>query len=152
MPDHRTPDGDIEFLFDGDIPPRVPEGCQYELGFIRPETKWMFGNRQRLFLWFRILNPGEWFGRDLYMTCTVVADGKWRPSHKYFQAWVLAAGKRPNRRDRMSTAIFRNKVFRGKVRTVTKTSRQSLRTEEQQYSVIDELVGVLTGGDCQTCA
>lgn len=142
-------DGDIEFPFSSEIPPLVPEG-PYDLGFVRPQTKRMFGG-ERLFLWFRIVTPGEWCGRELYMTCTVAPNGKWTPSHKYYLAWVLATGNRPNRRDRLSTVVFRNKVFRGKVRPVTKTSKQSPRTLEQQYSVVEELVGVLAGGTCQDC-
>ena len=43
-------------------------------------------------------------------------------------------------------------VFRGKVRPVTKTSKQSPRTVEQQYSVVEELVAVLAGGECQDCS
>ncbi|QOJ35220.1 MAG: hypothetical protein HRU82_09780 [Nitrospira sp.] len=138
-------DGDIEFPLNSDIPARVPEG-DYDLVFLKGDKKHMFGGGERSFLWFKIITPGDWMGTQLFMTCTVPLKGKWSPSHKFWLAWVLAAGKRPTRGDRMSTRIFRNKVFRGRVRIVTKTARQTLRTKEQQYSVVDELAAVQAGG------
>jgi hypothetical protein len=45
----------------------------------------------------------------------------------------------------MSTAVFRGKVFRARIRTVLKTAKQTDRTPAQRYSVIDELVERLTG-------
>lgn len=136
-------DRDMEFPLNSDLPARIPEGA-YDLVFWRAEKKYMFGNGERMFLWFEIVTPGDWMGTKLYMTCTVAQKGKWRPSHKYWLAWVLAAGKRPVRGDRMSTKVFRKKVFRSKVRIVTKTAHQTPRTMEQQYSVVDELLAVQT--------
>lgn len=137
-------DGDMEFPLNSDVPPRIPEG-DYELVFLKADKKYMFGSGERMFLWFEIVSPGDWLGTKLYMTCTVAQKGKWRPSHKYWLAWVLAAGKRPVRGDRMSTKVFRKKVFRGKVRTVLKTAHQTLRNLEQQYSVVDQLLTVQAG-------
>lgn len=137
-------DGDMEFPLNFDVPVRVPEGV-YDLVFCKAEKKYMFGNGERMFLWFEIATPGDWLGTKLYMTCTVAQKGKWRPSHKYWLTWVLAAGKRPVRGDRMSTKVFRNKIFRGKVRIVIKTAHQTPRTLEQQYSVVDELLDVQAG-------
>jgi hypothetical protein len=77
------------------------------------------------------------------------ASGQMGPSHKYVLAWVLAAGRQPNRREKMSTGVFRNKVFRDKVRSVTKTATRLQRTPEQQYSVIEQLLEVRTGAGCQ---
>jgi hypothetical protein len=144
-------DGDIEFSFDGGVPPVIPEG-EYEAAFVRADRKRMYGTGERLFLWFRLITPGQWFGIELYVVCTVAAKGKWRPSHKFFQAWILAAGKSPCRNDRMSTKVFRGKVFRVRVRTVTKTAKRDTRTLAQQYSVIDEILAVVAGSGCQGIA
>ena len=54
MGDLRTPDGDIEFSFNAEIPPNVPES-DYELAFIRPETRWMFGKDSAYFYGFKSL-------------------------------------------------------------------------------------------------
>ena len=51
-----------------------------------------------------------------------------------------AFGEQPRRRDRMSTAVFRGKVFRARFRKVLFDYRQRKRTLEQQYSVIDVLL------------
>ena len=45
----------------------------------------------------------------------------------------------------MSTEVFRNKVFRARMRTVTKTANQTVRTPAQQYSVVDDLLEILVG-------
>ncbi len=79
------------------------------------------------------------------MACTVAKRGKWGPSHKYWLCWTLAAGRRPQRRDRMSTTIFRNKVFRARVRTVLHTAQKQVRTAAQRYSLVDCLVEVVVG-------
>jgi hypothetical protein len=150
MSNFGTDDGDIEFPFNSEIPPRVPNG-EYEVSFLRVKRKPMFGN-ERVFLWFKILTPGEWYGRELYMTCKVPPNGRWGTSSKFLLSWVLAAGKNPTRRDRMNTSVFRNKVFRAKIRVVTETWKQAKRTREQEYSVIDELLEVVAGGGCQRCA
>jgi hypothetical protein len=139
--------GDLDFLFNGEIPPRLPEG-EYEVAFVGANKKRMFGSGERMFLWFRIVTLGEWYETELYMTCAVPVTGRdWGPSHKFMQAWMLASGHSPKRRDRMSTTVFRNKLFRAKVRTVTRDARQKLRPPERQYSVIDELLELVAGGE-----
>lgn len=135
--------GDVEFPFDGDIPPAIPDGNHYEVMFIGAERGYIFKS-EKIYLWFKIITPGNWIGQKLYMACAIPEKGKWRPSHKFYLAWVLTAGRRPNRvdRNRMSTKVFRNKVFRARIRTVTRTAKQMIRTTAQQYSVIDELLEV----------
>lgn len=135
---------DIEFPCNANIPPAIPNGDQYELVYLRAEIVHQFG-AGKLFLRFKMLTPGYWVGQDFFMACTVAKSGKWGPSSKYWLAWVLAAGKRPNRGDRMSTAIFKNRVFRARMRIVLKTSKQIDRTPQQQYSVVDELLEVRVG-------
>lgn len=137
---------DLEFPFNSDIPPLVPNG-QYEVFFVRASKRDMWKG-DKLFLWFQIVTAGEWYGQDIYMVCNVAPNGRWTPSCKFYMAWVLAAGTRPNRRDRMSTNVFRNKVFRARVKVVTTTAKRINRTPEQQYSVIEDLLEVCAGSDC----
>ena len=139
---------DVELLCNSDIPPSVQEG-DYEVFFLRAEKRDMW-KREKLFLWFQIATAGQWNGQDLYMACNVARGGRWTPSCKFYLAWVLAAGRRPNRRDRMSTQVFRNKIFRARVKVVTTTAKRDRRTPEQQYSVIDELLELCAGSDCHT--
>lgn len=139
---------DLEFQCNSDIPPLVPTG-EYEVFFLRAVKRDMW-KMDKLFLWFRVATPGQWNGQDIYMACNVARGGRWTPSCKFYMAWVLAAGRRPNRRDRMSTQVFRNKVFRARVKVVTTTAKRVNRTPEQQYSVIDDLLEVCAGSDCHT--
>ena len=138
-------DQDLEFDCDTTIPPLIPEG-KYEMVFLRAEKKRLWGV-EKIFLWFRIIGLGEWCGQQLYMACNGPKNGKWKPSCKYYQAWVLAAGRRPDRFDRMSTKEFRKKVFLGGIRPVTTTSRNRLRSPLSQYSIIDHLRERLTDSE-----
>jgi hypothetical protein len=101
--------------------------------------------RKKLYLWFQLVTPGQWEGREFFMVCNVPANGRWGPSHKFWNAYVLAFGEQPRRRDRMSTAVFRGKVFRARFRKVLFDYRQRKRTLEQQYSVIDVLLEKVAG-------
>jgi len=135
---------DISFPNHNDIPPAIPNGDQYEAVGVRAEQSRQWG-KLKIFLWFQMLTPGEWIGREFFMACNVPPKGKWTASCKFWLAWVLAAGRRPNRADRMSPAIFKGKVFRVRMRTVLKTAKQTHRTPAQQYSVVDELLELLVG-------
>ena len=135
---------ELSFPNNGYIPPAIPNGDQYQIQFLRAERTFQW-NRQIVFLWFRLLTPGDSFGKEFYMTCSIPPNGRWSPSHKYWMVWVLAAGQRPGRKDRLSTSMFKNKVFRARMRVVTKTAKQLQRTPEQRYSVVDELLERLTG-------
>ena len=137
-------DNDLSFPCNADIPPATPNGDHYEVAFIRA-AQVSYRGRQKVYMWFRLLTLGEWHGKEFYMTCNVAPKGRWTPSCKYWQAWVLAVGRRPTRADRMSTAVFKNKVFRVRMRKVLKTANQDDRTPEQQYSVVDQLLQVMVG-------
>ena len=136
--------GDLSFPCNSDIPLAIPNGDHYELVFLRAEQV-SFRGRQKVYLRFLMQTSGEWHGQEFFMACNVAPQGRWTASYKFWQAWVLAAGRRPMRADRMSTAVFRNKVFRVRMRKVLKTSKQTDRTPAQQYSVVDELLEVLVG-------
>lgn len=130
---------DLSFECNPDIPPLVPPG-EYEVGFLRAEKKWLW-KREKLFLWFRIATFGEWHDTGLYMACNIAPNGKWTTGHKFYRAWVVAEKKRkPDRFDRMSTNVFKEKLFKARIRIVEKTSKGTKRIPELQYSVIDELV------------
>lgn len=145
LPDEsKAEEKDLEPTCTSDIPPLIPDGA-YEVVFVRAEEKVLWG-RPKVFLQFRIMEAGAYLGQVLFMAVTFPSHGRFALSSKYLQQWSLAAGKRPGRRDRMSTRIFRNKVFLAKVRTVTQSSDGNDRPLDSQYSVIDKLLKVLTGG------
>jgi len=135
---------DLEFQNNGYIPSAIPDGHSYELIFVRAEQA-SFRTQQKVYLWFRLNTPGEHLGQEFFMVCNVPPKGRWAASCKYWRMWVLAAGRRPARADRLNTAVFKNKVFRGRVRTVRKSANQSDLSPAQQYSVVDELLEVMVG-------
>ncbi len=139
---------DLEFDCQVDGPALVPEGV-YEFGFIRAEQARLW-TQQKVFLWFKIITAGDHVGKRLYFVANVPSKDRMAMSSRYWQAWTLAAGRRPKRRDKLSTSVFRKKVFLGRVRTVKKKvdkdSKHTARAPEQQYSVIDELIQVCAGG------
>ena len=142
---------DIEFPSLAEMPALLPEGV-YEMAFVRAE-KYEFKSwkRWKIFLWFQVVTSGNELGQKLYMGCTAPGKGRVALGSKYWLAWTVAAGRRPERRDRLSTKIFRGKVFLGRVRTVKKKTDKdgyhTARLPEQYYSTIDELIERCTGGD-----
>ncbi|MDR4495056.1 MAG: hypothetical protein R3B74_11655 [Nitrospirales bacterium] len=135
---------DIELSETGEVvlPPLI-QPSRYEVQFLRADKKKFF-RRQKLFLWFQIITPGEFHGNQLYLVCDITSRKKWHSSSKFLQTWVLAVGKKPDRYDRMSTKVFRGKVFLADVVTVTKNARGWERPPALQYSVIRGLVRRLT--------
>jgi hypothetical protein len=140
---HR--DADLDFPCASRSFVRVPECETFQAGFVRAE-RGTVGGRPKVFLFFRIVAPGPHFGTELYMSCTVATAGKWPRSSKFYQSWMLAAGKEPARGDRLSTKVFRGKLFRVRTHTVRRNSLHVIVPEALQYSVIECLLEVTAGG------
>jgi hypothetical protein len=139
----RSDERDIDPSCQVDVAPLIPAG-DYEVGFVRAEEKKMWG-RSRAFLHFRIVETGQHFGLVLFMAVTLPANGRFSLSSKYLQQWALAAGKRPSRLDRLTTRVFRNKIFLGRVRTVTQDHDGKEREPTWHYSVVDCLLELRAG-------
>jgi hypothetical protein len=129
----------------GYIPPLVPDG-DYQVGFVQSE-RGHFENRQRIFLWFQIITPGEQFGMRLYLVCPCPVNGGkvFGLGSKLVAAATVALGQRPKRRDRLSTRLFAGKTFLARTRTVTTDHKGKPRPKEDHYSVLDELLRVEAG-------
>ena len=128
-----------------ETPPLIPEG-EYTAAFLRCDRAKFYG-RERLFLWFRIVTPGEWQGKELYMVCPVPQNKSFGIGSKFYAAWTIAAGRIPKRRYPLSIAVFRKKYFRVLVTTVTTNQNGEKRPIEERYSKIDRLIGVEAGGN-----
>jgi len=142
------PDQDLEFDCDIQIPSLIPGGL-FNVVFQWAEKKYLWGH-EKIFLWFQIIDFGEFQGEELYMACNAPKKpkkGKVVTSQKYYQAWVLAAGRKPDRYDRMSTKVFRGKVFLAKVRAVTTNAKNLPRPLLLQYSIIDDLLDRITNSE-----
>ncbi len=146
----QTTHPDLEFDCDGESYPLIPEG-KYEVVFLRAEKKWLYSG-EKVFLWFQIASLGEFQGKELFMACNAPRKGKKGRvpiSSKFYQSWILAVGKRPDRFDRMGTKVFRGKVFLAQVRTVKKNVQGVTHSFLSQYSKIDTLLERLTDSEME---
>ena len=142
-------DKDVEIVCNSDRPVLIPEGM-YEMGFVRAEEKaHLWGSRRKIFLHFKVIQQGEHVGKPLFMSANLPSNGRFSISSKFLQQWCLAAGKSPNRHDRLSTSVFRGKVFLGLVRTVKdfvdSSGKMQKRDPTSFYSVVDHLLEVVAG-------
>ncbi len=126
-----------------DVSPLIPDG-NYEVVFHRAEEKRLWG-KTRLFLHFRVSQQGEHVGKDLFMSAVMPTNGRFSISSKYIAQWSLAAGIRPSRLDRLSTKVFRGKLFLARVRTVISGHDGKERAPSWHYSIIDTLLEVRAG-------
>ncbi len=121
------------------LPPRLPDG-EYQVEFLRHEerTQW---KAKKLLLYFQIAAFSEFHEVELFMSCQL-PQKKWGIGSKFIRAWALATGRLPNRLDRVSTNVFRGKIFTAAVRTVTKDCAQKDIPAAAQYSVISHLISL----------
>lgn len=136
--------GDLDVGIAVGAPPLLTEGDFYVVGFLGAE-RGTFCGAGRIFLWFRIIQPIEGAGKELYLCCPIPDTGKFGIGSKFVDAWRIAAGKWPARRDRLSTKVFRGQYFRAAVRTVMRSQHGEERPAAQHYSKIERLIERQTG-------
>ena len=86
-------------------------------------------------------------GTRLSMWCRLGPGGHIPSKSKWARMWCLVAGRRPTRSERrMTTAILRGKLLRVAVRTVIVDDQQRPLAPVNQYSIIDHILAVETGG------
>ena len=129
--------------------PLIPPGM-YEAYFDRWQTAALYGGKsKKLILWFALADPGVMgirLARYYNVTALKGKPGdfghfKVGPKSHFARDYCRLIGN-PRRLDRLSVSRFQNKVFRVKVRTVTKGADQASIAECLQYSVIGELLGL----------
>ena len=145
---HRTQqkkDEDLEFEAEfSPLPPLIKPG-KYEVEYIRSEQVYLF-KKHKIILWFRICQLGtEYHGLELYLVCSKYK--KFPPSSKFYKAWMIATGRKPERRDRINTKVFREKIFLANVRTVSSSYKGTAHPDNQRYSIIDELISIAAGSN-----
>ena len=108
-----------------------------------------WGGRKSIYLKFKIYG-GEFDGAELFMVCTYGIKSKMSYRHKYYQQFSIANGGPPGRGRRLSPSIFKNKMYRVLVRdTDRKFPNQRSMPQFLQYSVVDTILELLTGGPTQ---
>jgi len=128
-----------------DFTARIPEG-RYDATCYKFETGVSFGGVRKIYIKFRIYG-GDFDGVDLFMVCTYPKT-KIRPRFKYYTQWILATGRHPSKRERLSPKVFLNKMYRVIVRdTDPKFPDGKSKPDIFKHSIIDSLIEVLAGKD-----
>ena len=135
-------DHDVTITWEGDVPPLLPPDGSYEGIFLRATEARFMGSQQKIYLWFRLTWPLAVLNEVVFKAYNKPARHKRAISSHFYRDWVLANGDPPKRGDRMSTRVFKGKIFKLRLRTVATNARQEQLAPEQQYSVIDRLIGV----------
>ncbi len=136
------PDLDLRPARDPD--PLIPPGI-YDARGVKGEVHHSLGGRLKFFLTLELIG-GPHDGLQLRLISTLPRKGRGvSPSSKFYRSWVIAnGGRRPTRRDRMSSAIFRDRLFSVRVETVTRDHLGRALLPEHRYSVVTELLPLPT--------
>jgi len=122
----------------------------YRLVYVHHQTVLAFGRQPKVEITFSIADPGA-MGEQLrrfYRVNRLISKPKKNGTFKagwhgeLLHEFVTLFGERPERLDRIPLTRFRNRIVRGRVHTVTHTSKQRELPELLQYSVIDSLLSV----------
>lgn len=139
---------DLEFIVDTKyLPPKIPEGI-YECVFSRWDSKVVF-KCPKVFVYFRITQLGPHHGQELYRPYRAHTATKTTKSTKLILKprsellrMLRRIGGENIRRDRASLSVLVGKVLKIKVRTVTIDYRQRDLPEQDQYSVIEDIMNI----------
>lgn len=126
--------------------PLIPES-NYQVCCFRYEKAASHFRSLKMFLGFKIVNPGQYMGTELFMAMNMIDSKTGKPfkkvprGSKYFEQWVIANRNiNPARNDRMSPSIFKNGIFNAVVRTVKPNFPDGTEKPECfHYSIIDYL-------------
>ena len=120
----------------------------YEAQCVKYDNKFALGKTKKLFLNFRILDQGEHHGKEIFMAFNMPFNGKIKTGSKYYKTWCMVNGwQKPSRNAKMSPRLFKNKIFRIKTRTAKPKHNNKEMPENFWYSVVDEIMDVVTGDD-----
>ena len=104
--------------------PLIPEGV-YLVCCIRIEKGASHFKSLKMFLRFKIVDPGQYLETELFMAMNLIDTKTNKPfkkvprGSKYFEQWVIANNNiNPRRKDRMSSKIFKDGIFEAVVKTV----------------------------------
>jgi len=140
----RKKDSD-EDLIAGEDRKLIPEGkysaqcVEAKRGMVgQRTTKGTFSRTPKIILKFRLLE-GQVQGEEILMY--INADYKPFPAgSKFYQSWVIAKGRKPARRDRMTLEVFKDRIFTVGVKTVKpKFEDGTEKPESLWYSRVDEI-------------
>ena len=135
----------MEFLCGEDYKPLLPDKV-YDAQCIKYDEGFCLGKARKLFLYFKIVEPGEHHGKVIFMPFNIPYDKRIKQGSKYYKAWVKVNNyEKPSRNAIMSPRLFKNKVFRIKTRTVEPKDGNKALPKQFHYSVVDYIIEMLAG-------
>ncbi len=122
-----------------DAAPLITPGL-YDVKTLRLDRRKLWG-ASKVMLSCEIIG-GDYDGVLLIWCANSLPKGKQRIpiSSKAYRTIVIALGRRPERRERISEALLVNKMFKASVRTVTKDAHGQPLPPGARYSIIDAFV------------
>jgi hypothetical protein len=134
-----------DFVCGEDYKPLIPNGI-YQAQCVKYDTRFVLGKARKLFLHFRIIEPGEHFGKTIFMAFNMPYNRRIKQGSKYYKTWCLVNGyTKPSRNATMSPRLFKNKVFKVKTRTVKPTHGGKEMPEAFYYSCVDTIEEIVVG-------
>ena len=141
---------DTGLSIDTDRPILIPEG-EYDFMLTNIWKGYMYGGRApKVFLTFRIMTEGPYYGQHLKRYYNVkgftkkneIIPSGWTSNlvRDYGRLWGL-----PTKLKDIGVTRFKGKVIRGKVKTVKKDFKGKPLPESLWYSRIDELIKIIMG-------
>jgi hypothetical protein len=134
----------------GEDPHPLVEENYYEVQCV-DWNRGFYRGGEKLYVKFKIVSSGKYLGVCLIKPYNFYDPLK-RGSNLY-KDLVKLSGVRANKGVRLPLKIFKNKLLKVRVETVTRDCKQTKYDEHQQYSVVREIisveVGVSYGGEIQ---
>lgn len=144
-------DADVDLGELGQTYPLIPPGL-YDVIFISAHLMRIFKGSRLITYWKISDLSSEHNGVVLIMGFQCPKSKKWGSLSKFAQCFRIAKGRDPDRFDtgRISTAVFKKKLFCAEVVTVSRGNdpnarKQCERSPENYYSVVKTLVSVKVG-------
>jgi hypothetical protein len=119
----------------------------------KPHFIYIFGSKRLVTYWLIQDLSSEYHGTELTLSFQCPKKGKkWGALSKFAQCYRIATGRNPDRFDtgRLSPNVFKHKLFRAQVVTVTgfndpQSRKWVERSPENYYSVIGTLLALNVG-------
>jgi len=118
----------------------------YEAQCFKYDSNFHLGKTRKTFLFFKILDHGPHFGKQIFMAFNMPFDKKIKTGSKYYKTWCMVNGwKKPSKNAKMSPKLFKNKIYRIKSRTVKPKHYRDEMPKDFWYSVVDGILEVVAG-------
>jgi hypothetical protein len=137
----------LELELDGNPLVRVPDRA-FQAAFSRAERRFLY-QRTSLWLWFRLVAldavDAHFHGLELPLICAT-RGGRIGPKAKFAKIWSRLAGRPAVKGERLSTAIFKGRLFTIRTRTVRIDHEQNPHGAIDEYSVVQDILEIEVGG------